>query len=496
MLFSSLIFIALFLPAVIFIYYVILRKSRHGQNVLLLFASLFFYAWGEPKFVLVMLLSIIMNWVFGRFADKYGMGRGGKTLKDAAKAKTLIVITVAFNIGVLFIFKYLNFAVENTNSLFGTHLPVPGIALPIGISFFTFQAMSYVFDVWRGDADVQKGPFNVGLYISFFPQLIAGPIVRYQTIADQIMGRRETRSDFSAGVSRFIVGFAKKILIANNVALVADRAFAASAAGENTVLFAWLGIIAYTLQIYYDFSGYSDMAIGLGRMFGFHFLENFNYPYIAKSTSEFWRRWHMSLGQWFRDYVYFPLGGSRVGTRGRLVLNLFVVWALTGVWHGANWTFIVWGLLYFVTITFEKLSGFEHARWAQSVWGGALRHVYTMLLVMLGWAVFRAESLGAGVRYIFDMFGVGAIPVYDDVFVGSLTESAWFFAFGLLFCAPVAKHIGRFFEGLFTGRDGGSGRIAAGAYSAGRSALWLAVFIVCVSYLVKGSYNPFIYFNF
>ncbi|MDR1042566.1 MAG: MBOAT family protein, partial [Clostridiales Family XIII bacterium] len=324
MLFSSLIFIALFLPAVIFIYYVILRKSRHGQNVFLLLASLFFYAWGEPKFVLVMLLSIIMNWAFGLFADKYGRGRGGDALKDPAKAKALIVLTVAFNIGVLFIFKYLNFAVENTNSLFGTHFPIPGIALPIGISFFTFQAMSYVFDVCRGDADVQKGPFNVGLYISFFPQLMAGPIVRYQTIAGQIMGRRETWEDFSTGVSRFIVGFAKKILIANNMALIADRAFAASSAGENTVLLAWLGIIAYTLQIYYDFSGYSDMAIGLGRMFGFRFLDNFNYPYISKSTSEFWRRWHMSLGQWFRDYVYFPLGGSRVGTRGRLVLNLFV----------------------------------------------------------------------------------------------------------------------------------------------------------------------------
>jgi alginate O-acetyltransferase complex protein AlgI len=496
MLFSSLIFIALFLPAVLFFYYVVFKKTRKGQNTLLLISSLFFYAWGEPKFILVMLLSILMNWVFGLFADAYGRGRGGGPLRRPAKAKAVLVVTVAFNIGVLFIFKYLNFAVENTNDLFGAHFPVPGIALPIGISFFTFQAMSYVFDVWRGNADVQRSPFNVGLYISFFPQLIAGPIVRYRTIAEQIMGRRETWEDFSEGVNRFITGFAKKILIANNVALIADRAFAASAAGENTVLLAWLGVIAYTLQIYYDFSGYSDMAIGLGRMFGFHFLENFNYPYIAKSTSEFWRRWHMSLGQWFRDYVYFPLGGSRVATRGRLVLNLFIVWTLTGVWHGANWTFVIWGLLYFVTITFEKLSGFERAPWAQTAWGGALRHGYTMLLVMIGWAIFRAESIADGVRYIAEMFGAGGVPAYDGAFVGALQENAWFLAFGLLFCTPAAGAIGGFFERLFTGRGGTGGALASGAYTAGRSALLLVIFAVCLSYLVKGSYNPFIYFNF
>jgi alginate O-acetyltransferase complex protein AlgI len=489
MLFSSLIFIGLFLPVVIFLYYVVLKRTRLGQNVLLLFASLFFYAWGEPRFVLVMLLSIIVNWMFGLFADRYGKGRGGSVLKSPGKAKVVLVLAVAFNICILFIFKYLNFAVEVTNSLFGTQTTVPGIALPIGISFFTFQAMSYVFDVWRGNADVQRGPFNVGLYISFFPQLIAGPIVRYQTIADQIMGRRESWDDFSEGVTRFITGFAKKILIANNMAVIADKAFEASAAGQSTVALAWLGVIAYTLQIYYDFSGYSDMAIGLGRMFGFHFLENFNYPYISKSTSEFWRRWHMSLGQWFRDYVYFPLGGSRVSTRRRLVLNLFVVWGLTGVWHGANWTFMIWGLLYFVTITFEKLSGFERARWAQTAWGIALRHIYTMMLVMLGWAIFRAESIGEGVRYIADMFGAGGLAAYDMTFVGAITENLWFLAFGLLFCAPVAQRIGRFFEGHVADRIGP-------VYATGRSVLYFAIFITCVSYLVKGSYNPFIYFNF
>ncbi|MDR0520026.1 MAG: MBOAT family protein [Clostridiales Family XIII bacterium] len=485
MLFSSLIFIALFLPAVILLYYLPLRKTRIGQNVLLLLASLFFYAWGEPKFVLVMMLSIICNWAFGLLAH----GRRGKG------GRAVIAGTVAFNIGIFFIFKYLNFAVENTNALFGTQLTVPGIALPIGISFFTFQAMSYVFDVYRGTADVQKNPMNVGLYISFFPQLIAGPIVRYQTIADQIKGRRETWDDFSAGVTRFITGFAKKILIANNMALLADRAFDASAAGVNTVLFAWLGALAYTLQIYYDFSGYSDMAIGLGRMFGFHFLENFNYPYISRSTTEFWRRWHMSLGQWFRDYVYFPLGGSRVG-KGRLVLNLLVVWGLTGVWHGANWTFILWGLLYFATITAEKLTGFERAAWAQSKWGFALRHIYTLLLVMLGWVIFRAESIGAGLKYIGEMFGRGAAAAYDGAFVGAIQENIWFLTFGILFSMPIAKRIGAFFEAHLVGGAGERLPAVRGVHAVGRSALYVAAFVVCVSYLVKGSYNPFIYFNF
>ena len=347
MLFSSLEFLIAFLPIVLFGYFVLFRRWRPAQNVFLLLASLVFYAWGEPKFVFVLIGSILLNWLMGLLADKH---RGRKAL-----ARAWIALDVTGNLGLLFIFKYLMFTLNNVNSLFGTALPVPTIALPIGISFFTFQAMSYVIDVYRGDGQVQKNPLYVGLYIALFPQLIAGPIVRYQTVADEIRNRKETWADFAEGVQRFMVGFLKKVLLANTMAIIADGVFdsktpvcaAASA----------LGLIAYTLQIYYDFGGYSDMGIGLGRMFGFHFLENFNYPYISTSITEFWRRWHISLGTWFRDYVYIPLGGSRV-KKPRLVFNLFVVWMLTGIWHGANWTFVTWGFLYFVLLTFEKLTGF------------------------------------------------------------------------------------------------------------------------------------------
>ena len=304
MLFSSNIFLFIFLPAVMLCYYVFLRKSRVLQNVFLFFASLFFYAWGEPKFVFVMMLSIVINWAGGLFVYKYR--------KDKRKAYAVIAIDVLFNLGIIFIFKYLMFAMENMKLLFGMdQLTIPVIELPIGISFFTFQALSYVIDVYRRDGEVQKNILNVGLYIAFFPQLIAGPIVRYGTIADQINNRKENFEDFSQGVVRFVIGLSKKVLIANNMAVVADYAFAT--AGHNSLLLAWMGAIAYTFQIYFDFSGYSDMAIGLGKMFGFHFRENFNYPYISMSATEFWRRWHISLGSWFRDYLYIPLGGNRTG---------------------------------------------------------------------------------------------------------------------------------------------------------------------------------------
>lgn len=300
MLFSSTLFIYAFLPSVIFVYYALLRKSRTLQNVFLLFASLFFYAWGEPKFVLVMLLSIFANWSFGILVDK---SRNSKS-----RSKAVLAATVIFNLSILFVFKYLDFTIDNINTVFKSNIPTTGIVLPIGISFFTFQAMSYVIDVYRGKGTVQKNIFNVGLYISFFPQLIAGPIVRYETIADQIINRKETLEDFFQGFTRFVFGLSKKVLLANSFAVIADRAFDGLEKGaELSVLGAWLGAICYTMQIFYDFSGYSDMAIGLGKMFGFRFLENFDHPYISTSITEFWRRWHISLGTWFRDYVYIPL---------------------------------------------------------------------------------------------------------------------------------------------------------------------------------------------
>ncbi|HZJ77886.1 MAG TPA: MBOAT family O-acyltransferase [Clostridia bacterium] len=470
MLFSSFVFLFLFLPCVIFSYYVIFRRSRLLQNLLLLVASLLFYAWGEPKFVFIMLLSILANWLFGLFVNKF---------RESKKISRLIIaFSAIFNVGIMFIFKYLMFTLENVNSIFGLSISVPSIALPIGISFFTFQAFSYVIDVYRGKGAVQKNPFYVGLYISFFPQLIAGPIVRYQTIADQITGRKETLDDFSKGVTRFIVGFTKKILIANIMAVIADAAF--NSTDEISVAFAWLGAIAYTFQIYFDFSGYSDMAIGLGRMFGFHFLENFNYPYISKSISEFWRRWHISLGSWFRDYVYFPLGGSRVKTNSRLIFNLFVVWFLTGVWHGANWTFIVWGLIYFALISFEKLSGFEK-KWQKHSF---LKHLYTMFFVVFGWVLFRSESIGLAGDYLSSMLGIVGNPLVDNAFLMHFTNNIVIFVAATLFSLPIAKYMREKFADKH--------KTLNVLYVVGI----VVLFIVAVSYMVKGSYNPFIYFNF
>ncbi|MGN1132703.1 MAG: MBOAT family O-acyltransferase, partial [Ruminococcus sp.] len=395
MLFASTVFIFAFLPAVLLLYYLVLRKFRTAQNILLLVASLLFYAWGEPKYVLIMILSIIMNYLFGLLVDKF---RASKT-----KSRLVIALTVVFNLGVLYIFKYLMFTIENINSIAGLHLSVPNIVLPIGISFFTFQAMSYVIDVYREKGEAQKNPLNVGLYISFFPQLIAGPIVRYETVAYQIKHREESFEKFSEGVCRFIIGLAKKVLLANTMAVVADYAFDMPNS-ELTVVMAWVGAIAYTFQIFFDFGGYSDMAIGLGKMFGFEFLENFNYPYISLSVSEFWRRWHMSLGTWFRDYVYFPLGGSRVKSKARLVFNLFVVWSLTGIWHGANWTFLCWGLMYFVLLTIEKLIGWEK-KYPDKM--KILRRIYTLFFVIMGWVLFRADSIGDAGAYFATMFGGG-----------------------------------------------------------------------------------------
>ncbi len=464
MLFSSSVFLFIFLPIVLMVYYGLLRKWRGGQNIWLLLASLFFYAWGEPWFVLVMIGSILANWGFALWVD-------GRKKKEKP-VKGIIALTVTANLAILFIFKYLMFTLGIVNSLTGGGITIPAITLPIGISFFTFQAMSYVFDVSRGQGEVQKNPLNVGLYISFFPQLIAGPIVRYETVAHEIKHRKESFDDLSAGVCRFIVGLGKKVLLSNQLALCADAAFGAEA---PSIAMAWLGAIAYSLQIYYDFSGYSDMAIGLGRMFGFHFLENFDYPYISKSVSEFWRRWHISLGSYFRDYVYFPLGGSRVKSKTRLVFNLFVVWSLTGLWHGAAWTFILWGLYYFVLITLEKLTN-----WNQKLQKlPFLSHLITLLLVVVGWVLFRATDACAALNYLGSMVGLGG-PIWDNTAVLWLHESAWCLILGLLFACPIAKKM--------SDKNG----ILAFLYPV----VLILIFILSVSYLLKGGYNPFIYFNF
>ena len=473
MLFSTIVFVCCFLPAVLLIYYIVLRRKRQTQNYFLLIASLLFYAWGEPLFVFVLILSFTGNWAFGLLVDKYSGRRA---------AKSALAAMLFFNLSIIFIFKYLMFTVLNINLLLGGGLTVPVIMLPIGISFFTFQAISYVVDIYRGKKAVQKNLLNAGLYIAFFPQLVAGPIIRYETIADQIMGREENFGAFSQGVCRFIVGLSKKVLLANSFAVIADRSFAMAQSGETSITFAWLGAACYALQIYFDFSGYSDMAIGLGKMFGFRFPENFNYPYISKSAVEFWRRWHISLGSWFRDYVYIPLGGSKVPSKARLIFNLSAVWLLTGIWHGADWTFICWGLYYFVFISLEKLTRFEERAIPAPV-----RHIYLLLVVLVGWVLFRADSMLDALDFLGIMFGFAGKPLVDANTIVYLGENLVYILFGLIFSTPIAKSISL--------RTGGmtSGKAAADtAYVVA----FAAVFLLSMSYLVKGAYNPFIYFNF
>ena len=453
MIFSSASFLFAFLPCVAIVYY--LLRSRTARNVFLTLVSLFFYAWGEPWFVLVMLLSIVINWFIA-----LRIGAGGHK-------KAWLVVGLVCDLGLLAVFKYLGFLMENVNWIFHLSLPVPHIVLPIGISFFTFQAISYIIDVYRGDGRVQKNLMNVCLYISFFPQLIAGPIVRYQTFDDQITTRRETLDDFCEGVRRFIVGLAKKVLLANNLAALADTAFAMQTT-ELSLVGTWLAAASYMLQLYFDFSGYSDMAIGLARMFGFHLLENFNLPFIARSIAGFWKRWHISLTSWFRDYLYFPLGGSRV-SKGRLLFNMGVVWVLTGFWHGAQWTYLVWGFLFFVLQAFERFSG--AGKWLEK---HRIGHLYVFLVVMIASVVSRADSIPHALDLYRSMFGLDGSAIFDDTARMFLREYGAFLVAGVLCCLPVPKRIPDAVRGV--------GLAAAG--------------FVAITYVVMGSYNPFIYFNF
>lgn len=469
MLFSSNVFLFLFLPAVLFGYYVLL-KERHHRNIFLLVASLGFYAWGEPRFVFVMILSILCNWALGLLTARYR--------DDKRRSRAVILLMLTVNFSILFLFKYLMFTIESINRIAGSALPVPHILLPVGISFFTFQAISYVLDVSRGDAQPQRSLLNVALYIAMFPQLIAGPIVRYKTVAEQIGQRKESFDEFGEGVERFIIGLGKKVVLANSLAVVADEAFLLPS-GELSVSFAWIGIAAYSFQIFFDFSGYSDMAVGLGRMFGFHFPENFNYPYIARSISDFWRRWHISLSSWFRDYVYIPLGGSLVNSTGRLLLNLLIVWSLTGLWHGANWTFVAWGFFYFVLLACEKLLDAERVA-EKHPWLG---HIYVWLAVMIGWVLFRSDSMGDAIAYLGVMFGSAGSPMADLHTTIYLNEYKYYFLFAMLFSMPVRKIIPAGIR---------QSKIASLVQPAG----YLLLLVLSVSFIVKDTYNPFIYFNF
>ena len=468
MVFSSAIFLFIFLPCVLAGYY-LLRRWRFLSNLFLTAASLFFYAYGEPKFVLVMLASITVNWALGLWVDRV---RG-----DPKKAKGVVALMAVFNLGLLGTFKYLMFLLNSFNQVFRASVPVPEIALPIGISFFTFQAMSYVIDVYRGKGEVQRSWLNVCLYISLFPQLIAGPIVRYQTVAAEITDRRETWGDFTEGMRRFMVGLCKKVILANNLGLLVDTAFALKA--ENlSVVSAWLAACAYLMQVYYDFSGYSDMAIGLGRMFGFHFLENFNLPWLTKSVAEFWRRWHISLGSWFQDYLYFPLGGSRVKTP-RLVFNMFVVWFLTGLWHGAAWTYALWGTCFFLMLAIERLTGL--GKWMEK---HPVGHLYGMAMVVIITVMIRSDTVGRCLTFWGSMFAVNGAALVDGVAGIFVREYGWFLLAAVVCGLPVKD----FLRGRL--------HVPEKALETAGAVALLALTLVSITYIAMGSYNPFIYFNF
>jgi alginate O-acetyltransferase complex protein AlgI len=479
MVFSSPIFLFVFLPLTLALYYVLPRAAKNG---FLLFASLVFYAWGEIFFVLVMLASISFNYIFGRLIGGAGPGR----------KKGFLAAGVAANLSLLAYFKYANFIVDNLQQLgWLAGVEWSEVHLPLGISFFTFQAMSYLVDVYRGENKAQKSLVNVALYIALFPQLIAGPIVRYHDIARQIRDRTIDLLLVNSGLQRFVYGLAKKVLIANPLGLVADEIFALSG-GDLSTGTAWLGIACYTLQIYFDFSGYSDMAIGLGRMLGFRFLENFNYPYVSRSIKEFWRRWHISLSSWFRDYLYIPLGGNRVGGL-RTYFNLLIVFCLCGLWHGASWTFLTWGLFHGAFLVLERTPFGRILGTLPSV----LRHLYTLLVVMAGWVFFRTESMGEAMQFFSALAGMsiadGQAPAVSQFLNLKVTI---LLVVGTLLATPLSSRLNAIL--LRWTRAGDPEVIGPGpvAYATGNVILLTTLFILSLMAIGANAYNPFIYFRF
>ena len=492
MVFSSAVFLFAFLPLTLSGYYFLPRRFRNGFLTLM---SLLFYAWGEPKFVFIMILSILMNYGFGLLVARH---------EEAAWQRKILTLMVVCNLSLFFVFKYLNFTIENLNYLFGGILPQTHIRLPIGISFFTFQAMSYVFDVAYGRGEVQKNPMDVALYVSLFPQLIAGPIVRYETVAEEIQNRKETLSDFALGSRRFTVGLAKKMILSNSIGLLADQAFNCADPGSLSAAMAWLGALAYAFQIYFDFGGYSDMAIGLGLMFGFHFEENFNYPYISRTVSEFWNRWHISLSTWFRDYLFYPVSrkaqplGKKVKTRwgktaGRLtpsVIALAIVWLSTGVWHGASWCYILWGVYYGILLISALVFQPTSKKWVKklkintgSPWFIAFQILRTMILVLLGYVLFRSTTISRAVSYFGAMFGLTGNAAADQTVLEALKNHAS----ALVLCAVASTPV----LGWLQTKLG-----AFGASDTVKNALCLLLLLLSAAYIVSSSYNPFIYFAF
>lgn len=469
MVFSSNLFVFFFLPLTIWGFFFVGKKF---QNAFLLFVSLIFFAWSQPQFVWVIMTSILIN---------YGSALLLNCFNHGIRRKSVLIISVAANLGMLFYFKYFNFVIDSINSMFRFNIKMEQIVLPIGISFFTFQGMSYVFDVYKNEVAVQKNPFKVALYILCFPQLIAGPIVKYGDIALQIDNRTTTLDDFVIGLERFIIGFAKKSVISNAMAIVVDKIWERGIE-QNTVAIAWLGALCYTLQIYYDFSGYSDMAIGLGRIFGFRFNENFNLPYISKSITEFWRRWHISLSTWFREYVYIPLGGNRK----HVYLNLAIVFLLTGIWHGASWTFILWGIWHGFFILIERYVK-KKSLVPQKKYISIFGNIYTLFVVGIGWVLFRAPSIGEAIHYIQTMFGVnlGSMPGFT-VFYYLNKWNVFNIILGILIATNFPKKVNAVIKKNCNER----------VYFIGKKILLLLIFYFSLIRVVAGTYNPFIYFQF
>ncbi|HIS24320.1 MAG TPA: MBOAT family protein [Candidatus Faeciplasma gallinarum] len=467
MLFSSIPFLYYFLPVVLIVYFIVPKQLK---NAWIMLSSFFFYGWGEPKFLIIMIASIAQGYVFGLLIEKF---RDRKNL-----SRLFMILSCVVGLGLLAYFKYVDFFISSFNQISGLALPLVGIALPIGISFFTFQIVSYDIDVYRGDVAAQKNPIYLAAYISMFSQLIAGPIVRYSDIAAQLQTRTHSIERFSLGIRRFMIGLSKKMLVANILGeLVSDF----KASDDKSVLYFWLYAVAYTLHIYFDFSGYSDMAIGLGRIMGFDFVENFNYPYIAASITDFWRRWHISLSTWFRDYVYIPLGGNRV-KKARWIFNIFVVWFLTGLWHGAAWNFAVWGLLYAVLLMFEKLIGLKFLKKTK-----VISHVYTMLFVILGFVIFDAASLSDAFSYIGSMFGAGGYPLVSEEALYALRSYAVVFIIGIIGATPLAKNL------IAKVRTASGAQLAL---NIAEPVVLVALLAVCTAYMVDGAFNPFLYFRF
>lgn len=466
MLFNSLTFIFLFFPIVVLLYFC--TKNIKIKNALLLVASLIFYSWGEPQYIILMLLTVLVAYIFGILIHKNANNK---------KSKIYLIISIILVLSSLFIFKYLDFSVNIFNNIFSTDINNLNPLLPIGISFYTFQTLSYIIDLYKKEVKLQKNYFRLLLYVSFFPQLIAGPIVRYDTIEKELTNRHTSMEDFAYGIKRFILGLSKKIIIANNAALLCDSIYSNYTGYGANIL--WLAAIAYAVQIYFDFSGYSDMAIGLGRIFGFHFLENFNYPYIAKSVTDFWRRWHISLSTFFRDYIYIPLGGNRKGTK-KQIRNILIVWLLTGLWHGANYNFIFWGLYYGLLLILEK---FVLKKFLDKM-PSFVQHLYAIFTILIGWVIFRVEAPSDLLNILGGMFSFSFTGI-KDFFINNmmLVSTIPYLILGLIFSTPLYTKI---FKNSNTS-------IVKTLIEDG---LLIALFAICIIFLVSSQYNPFIYFRF